>query len=365
MTIVCEPDPSIAVAVASCTDDAESARMVADLGTVECLLLEDDSESIVVIGPGVDLVELLSFVARTGERRPEVHVILLRDRVNASVRELVIDRGVDAVIATRDLALLADACRSARDPRPGEAGPAGRVIAVHGATSGQGRTTLAANLAVVLNGGGARRVCLVDLDLAFGDLTCCLARRPEQAAERPNAPSSPLTTPYLPGLDCLFAPDRPGEAAAIAANQTEDALTGLACCYDYVIVDTPQLCTAQVLSTLDVANHHVLVTVAERPALRNLRRTLDMLDLLEYPLESRTVVLNRCDPRVMPTPTEIDLVLRSRVSAMLPWTADVPASINQGLPLALSKPDHPFVQAVRRLAGVLTSTVPTSGESGA
>jgi pilus assembly protein CpaE len=365
MTIVCEPDPSIAVAVASCTDDAESARMVADLATVEGLLFEDKSESIVVIGPGVDLVELISFVGRIAEELPAVHIILLRDRVNESVRDLAIDRGVGEVIATRDLALLADACRCARYQQPSGAGPGGRIIAVHGATSGQGRTTLAANLAVVLNGGGQYRVCLVDLDLAFGDLTSFLARRPEQAPDRPSVPWSPLATPYLPGLDCVFAPDRPGDAVAVPANRTEDALTGLACCYDYVVVDTPQLCTAQVLSALDVANHHVLVTAAERPALRNLRRTLDMLDLLEYPLESRSVVLNRCDPRMLPTPTEIDLVLRSRVSAMLPWTVDVPSSINQGMPLALTRPDHPFVQAVRRLASVLASTVPAGGEAGA
>ena len=361
MTIVCEPDPSIAVAVASCTDEPETARMVADLATVSALLGEGDltanAESIVVVGPGVDLAELISFVGRITEERPSVQMILLRDRVNESVRDLAVDRGVREVIATRDLALLADACRRARYQHRAAAGPAGRIITVYGATSGQGRSTVAANLAVVLNGGGQHRVCLVDLDLAFGDLTCFLARRPDQAPERPAVPWSPLATAYLPGLDCVFAPDRPGDVVAVPANHTEHALTGLASCYDYVVVDLPQLCTAQVLSALDVANHQVLVTAAERPALRNLRRTLDMLDLLEYPPEIRSVVLNRCDPRVLPTPTEVDLALRNRVAATLPWTIDVPSSINQGVPLALSRPAHPFVKAVRRLAGVLAPTV--------
>jgi pilus assembly protein CpaE len=365
MTIVCEPDPSIAVAVASCTDDAEIARMVADLATVAGLLLEDDPaqppESIVVIGPGVDLDEVIAFACRITEARPTVQVILLRDRLNESVRDLAVDRGVREVIATRDLATLADVCQRARYQHQPSPGPAGRIITVYGATSGQGRSTVAANLAVVLNAGGRHRVCLVDLDVVFGDLTYFLATRPKQIPERPSVPWSPLATPYLPGLDCVLAPDRPGDAVAVPANRTEDALTGLASCYDYVVVDTPQLCTAQVLSALDVADHQVLVTVAERPALRNLRRTLDMLDLLEYPVGSRSVVLNRCDPRLMPTRTEVDLVLRNPVAAVLPWTVDVPASINQGTPLALSRPAHPFVQAVRRLAAKLASTVPADG----
>jgi pilus assembly protein CpaE len=358
MTIVCEPDPSIAIAVASCTDNAETARMVADLTEAADILFAEAAESLVIIGPGVDLAEALAFVSRTTSDRPTLRVILLRNVLNETVHDLALDRGVHEVIATRDLANLADACVRARFPHQSEPvhRPAGRIVTVFGATSGQGRTTVAANLAVVLNGGGRHRVCLVDLDMPFGELTCFLARRPEQAPDHMAPSWSPLATPYLPGLDCVFAPDQPGDLVAVPANRTEDVLSGLATGYDYVIVDTPQLCSAQVLSALDVADHHVLVAAAERPALRNLRRTLDMLDLLEYPVESRSIVLNRCDPRVTPTRTEIDLVLRNPVAAVLPMTVDVPVSINQGMPLAVSRPAHPFVQAVQRFAGRLAVT---------
>ncbi len=364
MTIVCEPDPSIAIAVASCTDDDTIARVVGDLTEVTDLLVEDATESIVVIGPGVDLVDAIAFVS---EDRRSVRVILVRDRLNSTVCDLAVGRGVHEVIATHDLADLAGACRRARYRQSADAPmlrPTGRIITVFGATSGQGRTTLAANLAIVLNAGGRHRVCLVDLDLAFGELTCFLAKRPEPTQGHPALPWSPLATAYLPGLDCVLAPDRPGDMVAVPAEHTEEVLTALATGYDYVIVDTPQQCSAQVLSTLDVSDQQVLVAAAERPALRNLRRTLDMLDLLEYPLESRSVVLNRCDPRVTPTRTEIDLVLRNPVAAALPLTVDVPMSINQGVPLALSRPAHPFVQAVRRLANVLAATVSADGARG-
>lgn len=368
MTIICEPDPSIAIAVAACTDEAATARIVTDLATVADLLrdAESASESIVVIGPGIDLAHALNFAARTTDERPTVRVILLRKQLNETVRDIAIHRGIGEVMSTRDLPLLADTCQRLRQASEHTSvrHHAGRIITVHGATNGQGRTTLAVNLAVVLNAEGRHRVCLVDLDTAYGDLTWFLAGRTTKPAEPSTYPT--LATPYLPGLDCVLAPERPGDPVAVPADRTEDVLSILATLYDYVIVDTPQQVTAQVLSALDVAHHHILIAAAERPALRNLRRTLDMLDLLEYPLERRSVVLNRCDPRVTPTRTEVDLLVRNPIAAALPATVDVPASINQGVPLAITRPAHPFVQAVHRFAGALASTVSAGGgESGA
>jgi Mrp family chromosome partitioning ATPase len=46
----------------------------------------------------------------------------------------------------------------------------GQIITVFAAKDGCGKTTLATNLAVVLHDGGARRVCLIDLDLESGDI---------------------------------------------------------------------------------------------------------------------------------------------------------------------------------------------------
>jgi pilus assembly protein CpaE len=39
--------------------------------------------------------------------------------------------------------------------------------------------------------------------------------------------------------------------------------------------------------------------------------------------------------------------VHNRVDGELPATRAVPASINQGTPLAATMPDHPFVKAVR------------------
>ena len=85
--------------------------------------------------------------------------------------------------------------------------------------------------------------------------------------------------------------------------------------FDYVVVDTPPQFTDQVLAALDASHHYVLVATPDIPALKNLRITLDMFDLLDYPRERRLVVLNRGDAKVGLTAADIDRVLRVPIAA--------------------------------------------------
>jgi pilus assembly protein CpaE len=219
------------------------------------------------------------------------------------------------------------------------------VVTVFAPTSGYGKTTVAANLAAILSA-GSRRVCLVDLDLVYGDMAVALGFRPDQLW----AADFPTVTRLRAGLDCVLASTRPDDPERMPTGAVNALLVTLAAQYDYVVVDTPAQFTTHVLYALDQSHHHVLVTTPERPALRNLRRTLDILDLLAYPRDARTVLLNRCDPRSELAAEEIEALVRSPVAGRLPGTADVPASINSGVPLAISAPDHPFTEALRRFA---------------
>ena len=68
--------------------------------------------------------------------------------------------------------------------------------------------------------------------------------------------------------------------------------------YDYVVVDTPAQFSEHVLTAMDVSSQLVLLTTPDVPALKNLRVALDMLDLLSYPRQIRSVVVNRSDSKV-------------------------------------------------------------------
>jgi pilus assembly protein CpaE len=241
------------------------------------------------------------------------------------------------------------------DPRNG---PPGRIATVFAARSGCGKTTLTTNLAAMLGAGGTRSVCLVDLDLAFGDVASMLDIEPQ----RTLADGVPLTdrlhqsnvhtvlTPTAAGFDCVLAPTEPGEAAQVPVALIGKLLTKLAWLYDHVVVDTPAQFTAHTLAALDHSDQHVLLTTPDRPALASLRRTLDMLDMLPYDHIPRHIVLNRGDSRIGLDADDIQGVIKNPIAAELPFSWEVTAAVNIGVPLAMLRPEHQYSEAVRRLA---------------
>lgn len=246
----------------------------------------------------------------------------------------------------------------------------GRIITVFAAKGGCGKTTLATNLAVVLNRGGANRVCLLDLDLTFGDIACSLRLLSSRSLVDVAMRGGPLDretvqsgiTPYAPGLDCVLAPVGPGANEQVSADLVSALLAELPRWYDYIVIDTPARFTPQVLAALDSADRHVLLTTPERPALKNLRLVLDMFDLLAYDQQARAVVFNRCDSGVGLSAQEIERVVKSPIAGHIPSSRDVPASINQGEPLAAARPDHPVSLAIRQFAiGHLVTGHPAGG----
>ncbi|HEX6351485.1 AAA family ATPase [Actinophytocola sp.] len=235
-------------------------------------------------------------------------------------------------------------------------GPPGRVTTVLAAKSGCGKTTLATNLAALLGAGGVRSVCLVDLDLAFGDVANMLDIEPQ----RTLADGIPLTgslhqsnvhtvlTTTSAGFDCVLAPTEPGEAEQVPVALIGKLLTKLSWLYDHVVVDTSAHVTVHTLAALDHAHQHVLLTAPDRPALSSMRRTLDMLDMLPYDRIPRHVVLNRCDSRIGLETSDIEEVLKHQVAAELPFAWEVTAAVNIGVPLAALRPDHQYTEALRR-----------------
>jgi pilus assembly protein CpaE len=120
--------------------------------------------------------------------------------------------------------------------------------------------------------------------------------------------------------------------------------------FDYVVVDTPAQFSEHVLTAMDASAHLVLLTTPDVPALKNLRVTLDMLDLLSYPREIRSVVVNRADSRVGLSLDDVERVVRSGIAAHVPSSRAVPVSINKGTPITLANPSHPVSQAITSFA---------------
>jgi len=240
---------------------------------------------------------------------------------------------------------------------PGDEG-GGTAITVFSANGGCGKTTLAINLAAALAEGGRREVCLVDLDLAFGDVGIALHLFPRKTildavplAEVLDATMiEALLTPSSAGFSTLLAPIEPEAAESIGTALVSELIDLLRAQFEYVVIDTPPAFTDHVLAAIDQSNVVMLVATPGQRALRSLRVTLDTLDLLNHPRDRRCIVLNRA-PSAADFPVgEVETLLHTSISAHVPSSRDVPASINRGHPIVLEDPHHPVSQAIKGLA---------------
>jgi len=365
MTILCDPNAVVAE-MQSAPDGI--LRYADNLRDAARLLDDDPAELLVVIGPDVLSGEALRFAEALRPARPAAGVVLVRSHVDVTMLTDALRAGVREVVSSGDQAALAEACRRSLDvsqallagsvPEPAaESGRDGRIVTVFAAKGGCGKTTLAINLAVAL-AKDARRVCLVDLDLTFGDVAISVQANPARtiieavrmAGHVDTTGAASLLTPYRPGLDLLLAPVTPGDAEKIPPPLVRELLTVLRGMYDYVVVDTPAQFSEHVLVAMDASAHHVLLTTPDVPALKNLRVTLDTFDMLSYPADIRSIVLNRSDSKVGLTADDVTRVARSPIAAQVPSSREVPVSINKGIPIMLDNPAHPVSQAIARFA---------------
>jgi pilus assembly protein CpaE len=328
------------------------------------------TEDTVVLGPTVDLSSALSLAQAMRVSRPSLAVILVRRRVDTSVLTEALRAGVFEVVEERDLAGLNTAVQRARDlarqlrdtvgaiTASGEPTTRGKLVTVFSAKGGCGKTTLATNLAAALADRGRREVCLVDLDLAFGDVAIALQLFPAHTiadavplADTLDASAlESLLTPHSPGLTTLVAPIEPGTAESIPATLVATILDLLKQRFDFVVVDTPPAFDDHVLAAFDQSDMVALLATLDIPALKNLKLTLETLDLLNYPRERWRLVLNRADSKVGLAVNEVEKTLKAPIVAQIPSSRDVPASINRGVPIVLDDPKHPVTLAIKAFA---------------
>jgi pilus assembly protein CpaE len=365
MTTICDLDPVIAQALSSAVGESD---VVTSLEALRQHLEADPAEDTVVLGPTVDQTAAFRIAEQLRIWRPALGVILVRSRVDTGLLAEAMRAGVRDVVGERNIAGLHDAVRrtkglaaAMREQAPGNAAPGrprGRIITVFSAKGGCGKTTLATNMAAALADRGRREVCLVDLDLAFGDVAIALQLFPAHtiADAVPLGDNvdfgalQALLTPHSPGLTTLVAPVEPGSGEGIPASLVSRVLQVLRDHFDYVIVDTPPAFDDHVLAAFDLSDVVALIATLDIPALKNLKLTLETMDLLNYPRDRWRIVLNRSDSKVGLRIDEVEKSLRATISAQLPSSRDVPAAINRGVPIVLDDPRHPVSVAVKTFA---------------
>jgi pilus assembly protein CpaE len=244
------------------------------------------------------------------------------------------------------------------------------LLCVLGPKGGTGKTVTSCNLAVALAEQG-QRVCLVDLDLHFGDVGLGLRLTPERTiydlaraggtldAEKVDA----YLTDHESGVRALLAPVRPDHAGAVSPDFVGEVLALLRSMSDFVVVDTPAGFTAEVITAVDSSTELVVVGMLDAFSLKDTKLGLETLDRMGYDRGAIRVVLNRADSHVGISKDDVTAILDREPDVLVPSQRDIPRTVTEGRPIVLAQPKSVAAKSFRTLAALYVSTPAPSAET--
>ncbi len=372
MPVLVENDAAWASALAAGLP--AGTQVVSTVAQLDNWLGHQDTEYAVILGPNTDLAEAIALAERVRFDHPTTGIVLLRHELTAEVFQTAMRAGIPAVMAANDvdgMAAAVDRCRQTWEAIRGPASSGdrnGQVITVFSPKGGVGKTTVAVNLAVALGGSGAGRVCVVDLDLGFGDVAITLQLIPEHTISEAVEAEEHLDFALLETLltrqeNCsiLAAPTHPDGKDRISPSLVRRILRILRQHFDFVVVDTAPAFDDQVLHAFDETDECVIVATLDVPTIKNVKVALETLDALNLVEGHRHLLLNRADDEVGLTPANVESLLKMPVTTALPTAFAVASATNHGRPIVLSRPDHAVSKELIKLAHLLSAK---SGKTG-
>lgn len=357
----------------ACADLAPRPVVVhtADLEQASTLAESATGLDVVVVGQPVLHRNRLDEIADAHERTPKPAFVLvgeseLRAPASAVVRTGAVDllRAPSSEDLRRSVARALGIGAARRAASATEDGVAPRrVTTVASATGGCGKTFYALNLAYFLRHELDRKVCVVDFDLQFGEVSSALRMKPaatiydlvrddltdEELAER----LAEVTVAHESGIDVVPAPMDPADADHITPRDAVRVIRALRAKYDDVIVDTPSQLTEIVLAAFDVSDELVVMVTPDVPSVRNLKVFLETLDRLKVSSERVSVVMNKADRDLGIDLRDVAQVVGREFLSVLPYAREVSRSINRGVPVLAFAPGAAVSRQLR--AGIVAA----------
>jgi pilus assembly protein CpaE len=280
---------------------AANSTLLGRLDGAELVLLD------LVLDDEREQAMLHRIVAELGGRAA---ILVTAREVSLPAMRRLMREGVDDCLpqplAPQDVADAVTAALRKLRRRTGSERPPGKIIGVMRAKGGAGASTLALNLALHLRrpaqrGGQSQEVCLIDLDLQFGDLAIMLDLSPSlDLGEIIRAPHrldamllQSVTTPHASGLKLVPAPAQPAPLEALPPETAARLVELARDAFDCVVLDLPLGLAAWSEPVLAALDQLLVVTRLSVPAIRQTRRFLDLLKEESLFGPRVTLVLNR------------------------------------------------------------------------
>jgi pilus assembly protein CpaE len=234
----------------------------------------------------------------------------------------------------------------------------GRRIALFSPKGGQGKTSIAVNLALMLRLLTERDVVLVDADLRFGDANMLLDLPYERSIvdlvphlqQLDSDVLDQVLATHSSGLRLLMRPGRPEQADAVTAQHIEAVLTMLPRLFDYVVIDCELSYDEKLLAVLDRADSILLVITPNLGAVRNAKHFLHLAETLGYPRTKIAVVLNRANANPAFSAADVERALGPGFLVRLESNDRLLSSVTAGVPIVQAQPRSEFACVIRQLA---------------
>jgi pilus assembly protein CpaE len=329
--------------------------------TVADVLSAEGPFEVLVAGPSLGTKSGLKGLEAIHDSIPATSMVLaFAKRPVASLQDIIRTGAIDLLQLPVGQAALCEALERATalgrprttagelSPEPDHAAT-GTVLTVASATGGCGKTFYATNLAYFLRRHTGKSICIVDLDLQFGEVSTGLRLQPRytisDALARDDADDVDLKahfTEYVvthdSGVQVLAAPKDPSDADLVHPSDVSRIIEAARSRFDYVVIDTPAALTEIVLAAFDLSSQLYVMATLDLPSVRNMGVFLHTLDKLKIPSDNVKLVLNKAERDVGIDVDQIRKLFPQGFTSVLPYAREVSKSINVGTPILAFSP---------------------------
>jgi Flp pilus assembly CpaE family ATPase len=243
---------------------------------------------------------------------------------------------------------------------------AGRIVAFLKAGGGAGATSLAVQSAALLaKPGGGQRVCVVDLDIQFGQAALYLDVQDSISMAQVLSAGGDLNemsfnsalTPHASGARVLAAPPDFMPLESLTAASIDALLGALRREFDLVILDLPIVWTAWTYRALRQSDHIVLISQLSVPHAHLAKRQLQLLGTQRLDDIPLTLVCNRAggDNPAGVSVRSVEAAIGKKFDVVAPEERKLMnEAINQGVALAAIRRGSKLERAVEQLASLVS-----------
>ncbi|MEX1308050.1 MAG: AAA family ATPase [Eubacteriales bacterium] len=290
---------------------------------------------------------------------PGIAIVLLTQTNSPEVMAKAMQSGVRRVVSIDEIDELKDLIVQAavfEQARAIETGREPRVVSVYGASGGNGTTTVAVNLAVMMAKSG-RRVALLDLCLCYGDVDLLLninakdtiIELVQEKATFNIDDIKSFTMQHSSGLTVLCSPNNPKYAEYVTQSHVESIISVMRPYFDFIFIDLPCDLSDCTLTALESSDDILLITKRDIPNLRATKAILSILNTLQQQ-EKVDLVIN-ADAQSVLSNADFERVLEIPIGHIIPEdTKTAKLCQERGEPYVTAAPRSTMTRAMMKVA---------------